>query len=84
MNMDLSKIELFTILNFIKKHFTYEDICFLALIIIFIIEKKCDKLFIALLVFIFFAGLKKDIFSSFFTKAKEQFGDIGFADYMNL
>lgn len=68
--MDLSKQDLSSIVKFIKNNFTYEDIFILALIILFAIEKKCDKLFIALLLLIFIAGLSKDLFSLLLLKSK--------------
>ena len=70
--MDLSKQDLFNILTFIKNNFTYEDIFLLALIILFLIEKKCDKLFIALLLLIFITGLSKDLFSLLLLKSKSK------------
>lgn len=48
---------------FLKENFSLEDIFLLGLIILFALERKCDKLFIAILMLIFIAGLNKDLFS---------------------
>lgn len=59
--MDLSDIY-----NFLRENFTLEDIFLLILLVVIILEKKCDKIFIAMLVFIFIVGIKKDLLSVIF------------------
>ena len=59
--MDLSDIY-----NFLRENLTLEDIFLLILLIVIILEKKCDKIFIAMLVFIFIVGIKKDLLSVIF------------------
>ncbi len=46
-----------------KEKSTLEDIFLLGLIFLFIIEKKCDTLFIIILFTIFIAGINEDILS---------------------
>ncbi len=59
--MDLSDIY-----NFLRENFTLEDIFLLILLVVIILEKKCDKIFIAMLAFIFIVGIKKDLLSVIF------------------
>lgn len=59
--MDLSDI-----LTFLRENLSLEDILLLILLIVFIIESKCDKLFIVMLALIFIVGLKKDLLSTIF------------------
>jgi len=59
--MDLSDIY-----TFLRGNLSLEDIFLLILLIVFIFENKCDKLFIVMLALIFIVGLKKDLLSTVF------------------
>ena len=59
--MDLSDF-----LDNIREKMTIEDILLIALILVLIIEKKCDMIFIIILFIIFIAGFEQDLFSRIF------------------
>lgn len=57
------KLDLIKVVNFISSNFTFEDLFLLGLLVILIIEHKCDKIFLALLAFIFISGLRQELLS---------------------
>lgn len=54
------------VLDNIREKMAFEDILLIALILVLIIEKKCDMIFIIILFIIFMAGFEQDLFSRIF------------------
>ncbi len=59
-------MELFQIYYFIKEILTPEDIFFLGLIILFLLEGKSDIFFIFMLIYIFISGLDQELLINIF------------------
>lgn len=56
--MDIIKIT-----NFVSTNFTFEDLFLLGILILLFVERKCDKMFIGLLIFVFISGLRQELLS---------------------
>jgi len=56
-------LDLMKVINFVSSNFTFEDLFLIGLLIILLIEGKCDRIFFGLLIFIFISGLRQDLLS---------------------
>ena len=56
--MDIIKIT-----KFVSTNFTFEDLFLLGILILLFVERKCDKMFIGLLIFVFISGLRQELLS---------------------
>ncbi|MDD2481596.1 MAG: hypothetical protein WCY24_00990 [Lutispora sp.] len=56
--MDIAKV-----INFIIVNFTFEDLLLLGLLLVLFIERKCDKIFLGLVLFIFISGFRQELLS---------------------
>ena len=50
-------------INFISTNFTFEDIFLFGILFILFIERRCDRIFLGLLIFVFISGLRQELLS---------------------
>ncbi len=66
------------VLDYVREKLSLEDILLIVLILVLIIEKKCDMIFIIILFIVFMAGFEQDLFSHIF-----ELGFSGLPDLIN-
>jgi len=56
-------LDIIKVVNFVSANFTFEDLFFLGILLVLFLERKCDKIFIGLLIFVFISGLRQELLS---------------------
>jgi len=56
-------LDLVKVINFISTNFTFEDIFLFGILFILFIERRCDRIFLGLLIFVFISGLRQELLS---------------------